>query len=64
MDIIPSGQTLGARVTGIDLAQPLSDKDFRPILRALGDHGVLCFPHQRWRPTNSQCSAAGSASSR
>ena len=46
MDIIPSGQALGARVSGIDLAQPLSDGDFRSILRALGEYGVLCFPQQ------------------
>lgn len=46
MDIIPSGQTLGARIENIDLANPLSDADFRRILRALGQHGVLCFPGQ------------------
>lgn len=46
MQIIPSGQTLGARIEGIDLGQPLSDGDVRAILRALGAHGVLCFPAQ------------------
>ncbi len=46
MQIIPSGQTLGARIEGIDLGQPLSEFDFREILRALGQHGVLCFPGQ------------------
>jgi taurine dioxygenase len=46
MDIIPSGQTLGAQVAAIDLADPLSDSDFRTLLRALGRHGVLCFPNQ------------------
>jgi taurine dioxygenase len=46
MDIIPSGQTLGARIEGIDLATPLSAGDFRAALRALGQHGVLCFPKQ------------------
>jgi taurine dioxygenase len=46
VDIIPSGQTLGARVENIDLAEPLSDSDFRALLRALGRHGVLCFPGQ------------------
>ncbi len=46
MDIIPSGQTLGARVEGIDLANPLPDSDFQNVLRALGQHGVLCFPKQ------------------
>jgi taurine dioxygenase len=46
MDIIPSGQTLGATIQGIDLANPLSDGDLRTLLRALGQHGVLCFPDQ------------------
>jgi len=46
MNIIPSGQTLGARIEGVDLANPLSDADFRTVLRALGRHGVLCFPDQ------------------
>jgi taurine dioxygenase len=46
MNIIPSGQTLSARIDGIDLANPLSDSDFRTLLRALGRHGVLCFPNQ------------------
>jgi len=47
MKIIPSGGALGARIEGVDLAQPVSDGDFKQILRALGEHGVLCFPEQR-----------------
>ena len=50
MEITPSGQTLGAAVTHIDLAQPLSNDNFRGILRALGEHGVLCFPRQTLDP--------------
>jgi taurine dioxygenase len=46
MKIIPSGQTLGARIEDIDLAEPLSDSDLRTLLRALGQRGVLCFPNQ------------------
>src|SRR5580704_3808049 len=46
MEITPSSQALGARIEGIDLGQPLSDADVRAILRALGAHGVLCFPRQ------------------
>jgi taurine dioxygenase len=42
----PSGKILGASVTGIDLAQPLSADDFALILRSLGAYGVLCFPGQ------------------
>jgi taurine dioxygenase len=47
MNIRPSGKALGATIEGIDLAQPLSDGDFKNILRALGEHGVLCFAEQR-----------------
>ena len=46
MEIQPSGATLGADISGIDLAAPLSPGDFRTILRALGEHGVLRFPRQ------------------
>lgn len=44
--IVPTGQTLGASVTGVDLSQPLSNADFARILQALGEHSVLRFPGQ------------------
>ncbi|HEV7393690.1 MAG TPA: TauD/TfdA family dioxygenase, partial [Burkholderiales bacterium] len=44
--IRPTGQTLGATVTGIDLSHPVSDADFATIIAALGRYGVLCFPDQ------------------
>jgi taurine dioxygenase len=47
MKIQASGRALGATIEGIDLGQPVSDGDFRQILRALGEHGVLCFPAQQ-----------------
>ncbi len=37
---------LGARVTGIDLSEPLDDASFRSIASALARHGVLVFPDQ------------------
>jgi len=46
MQITPGPGPLGARITGIDLGQPLADADRRSLLRALGAHGVLCFPDQ------------------
>jgi taurine dioxygenase len=46
MRIIPTREVLGANVEGIDLAQPLGPAEFGAILRALGEHGVLCFPRQ------------------
>jgi taurine dioxygenase len=45
--IEPTGQVLGATVSGIDLSKTLSDRDFATILVALGRHGVLRFPAQR-----------------
>ena len=50
MDIIPSGEILGATVRGIDLAAPIAEADFGAILRGLGRHGVLCFPGQDLTP--------------
>jgi taurine dioxygenase len=47
MKIKSSGEALGASIEDIDLCQPVFDGDFKQILRALGEHGVLCFPGQR-----------------
>ncbi|MEI9987000.1 MAG: TauD/TfdA family dioxygenase [Aliidongia sp.] len=47
IEVTPSGQILGARITGLDLAQPLDDRALGTVLRALADHGVVCFPDQR-----------------
>jgi len=47
MNIEPTGKALGANITGIDLAKPVAAEDFKRILRALGEHGVLCFPRQK-----------------
>ena len=46
MQIISNEGGVGARVEGIDLSKPPSAEDFRAILRALGERGVLCFPGQ------------------
>lgn len=46
MDIKPTGEALGARIFGVDLSKPVSNGDFRTILRALGEHGVIVFPRQ------------------
>ena len=46
LKIIPSGKILGARVDGLDLAQPLTDPQFSALEQALGQFGVLSYPKQ------------------
>jgi taurine dioxygenase len=46
MNIIESGQTLGARVEDLDLSQGLSDAQFAQLEQALGQYGVLSYPGQ------------------
>src|SRR5690349_10074999 len=46
MKLTLTNQSLGATVTDIDLAQTLTGADFRALLSALGEHGVLCVPRQ------------------
>ena len=41
---------LGARITGLDLSQPLGDSQLRRIHRAHLEHHVLVFPNQRITP--------------
>jgi taurine dioxygenase len=48
--IIPTGETLGATLAGVDLAQPLDRAAFATVLRALGRYGVLRFPAQDLDP--------------
>ena len=52
MKFIPTGLSLGATVTNIDLAHALDDADFAALLKALGAHGVLCFSNQNLSPQN------------
>ena len=58
---IDPGKAMGARIEGVDLAQPVSDDVFKRILRALGEHGVLCFPDSSSRRRSSPASGACSA---
>ena len=44
--IVPSGETLGATVEGVDLSTALAVDDFDLILGSLGEYGVLRFPAQ------------------
>jgi taurine dioxygenase len=48
--LTPSGEVLGARITGLDLARPLTREALVFVLRAIADYGVLCFPNQDLTP--------------
>jgi taurine dioxygenase len=50
MNIIPTGETLGATIEEVDLNGELDDWTFGRVLRALGEHGVLRFPRQNLDP--------------
>src|ERR1700724_4359936 len=47
MNIISTGQGLGATIEGLDLAAPLNNADVDAITRALGQYGVIRFPRQQ-----------------
>ncbi|HYL89317.1 MAG TPA: TauD/TfdA family dioxygenase [Burkholderiales bacterium] len=46
MDVIPSGEALGATIEGLDLRQLLAQEQLVALIAALGRHGVLRFPRQ------------------
>jgi len=48
--VTPVGYALGAEVTGIDLAQPMSKADAQAVLDAWHRHLILVFPDQRITP--------------
>ena len=45
--VVPTGETLGATVEGVDLGKPLSRLEFAEIMKAVGHYGVLRFPGQK-----------------
>src|SRR6185503_17614107 len=45
MKVIPTGESLGATIEGLDLARPLPE--LKQVLKALGEHSVLRFPRQK-----------------
>ena len=47
MKVIPSGDSLGATIEGLDLARPLEGEQLAGMLRTLGKYGVVRFPDQR-----------------
>src|SRR5579859_2333465 len=47
MNVIRSGEALGARIEGLDLAKPLESAELDGVLKAVGRHGVVRFPKQK-----------------
>ena len=50
VDVRQLSPSLGAEITGVDLAGPLSDDDFARIRQAHLDHCVVVFPDQHLTP--------------
>ncbi len=46
MEIVPSGQVLGATVEGLDLSKKLPEETVEALIQALGRYSVLRFPQQ------------------
>ncbi|MEO1554644.1 MAG: TauD/TfdA family dioxygenase [Pseudomonadota bacterium] len=47
LTVTPSGQSCGARITGIDISQLLSDAVISGLRKAWLEHHVLAFPNQK-----------------
>ena len=47
VQVEPSGQACGARVTGVDLSRPLDPATVAELRAAWLEHHVLAFPDQR-----------------
>src|SRR5690349_24721210 len=47
MNIIPTGQGLGATIEGLDLGAPITNKEVDAVTRALGQYGVIRFSRQQ-----------------
>jgi taurine dioxygenase len=58
MKIVPTGETLGATVEGVDLNRDLDHREFATILRVLGQYGVLRFPGQTLDPARQMAFSA------
>jgi len=50
IEIKPTGEPVGAIVTGLDLSAALPVKTFATLVRAVSRHGFLSFPSQKLNP--------------
>jgi taurine dioxygenase len=55
LTVTPSGQACGAKVTGVDLTQPLNEADVSAIRAAWLEHHVLAFPDQSLTDDDLEC---------
>jgi taurine dioxygenase len=47
IDVIPNPEGTGARIAGVDLSTPLTQQEYDTVMRAVGEHGIVCFPNQQ-----------------
>ena len=47
MNVIPTGQVLGATIEGLDVSRPLPANGLEQLVGALGEYGVIRFPNQQ-----------------
>jgi taurine dioxygenase len=50
IEIMPSGDALGAEIRGVDLSKPLSKELFNALEQAFNEHSVICFRDQDLKP--------------
>ncbi len=54
LEIEPLSPRIGARITNLDLAQPLSEQEFRALEEVWNERHLLVFPDQRALPLEAQ----------
>ena len=50
MNITPISSVLGARITGVDLRDPMGNDTFAQLEHALHTHGFIVLPEQKLSP--------------
>lgn len=50
IEVVPSGDALGAEVRGVDLSRPLNDETFDALEAAFNEHSVICIRDQDLEP--------------
>jgi taurine dioxygenase len=58
LHVEPLSQVVGAKLHGLDLSRPLPDGGLDAVLKALGDHGYVCFSNQTIGPAQLKAFSA------